>query len=133
MKILVVIPVRGTSKGIPRKNIRLMNGIPLMAYGIRTALSLKNKWDVDVVIDTEDTEIAEIAVQYGAVIVMRPEELAGDDVTLDPVVYHALCECEKDNAVQYDLVITMQATSPTLKRKRYNKQLKVSFLVRLTL
>lgn len=116
MKILVVIPVRGTSKGIPRKNIRLMNGIPLMAYGIRTALSLKEKWDVDVVIDTEDTEIAEIGTQYGAAAVMRPEELAGDDVTLDPVIYHALCECEKKAAVHYDLVITMQATSPTLKK-----------------
>lgn len=117
MKILAVIPVRGMSKGIPRKNIRLMNGIPLMAYGIRTALSLKEKWDVDVVIDTEDIEIAEIGAQYGAAAVMRPEELAGDDVTLDPVIYHALRECEKRNAVHYDLVITMQATSPTLKKE----------------
>lgn len=115
MKILVVIPVRGTSKGIPRKNIRLMNGMPLMVYGIRTALSLKQNYDVDVVVDTEDIEIAEIAAQYGAEIVMRPEELAGDDVTLDPVIYHALCECEKRYTLKYDIVITMQATSPTLK------------------
>lgn len=115
MKILVVIPVRGMSKGIPRKNIRLMHGVPLMVYGIRTALSLKQRYDVDVVVDTEDTEIAEIAVQYGAETVMRPEELAGDDVTLDPVIYHALCECEKRYEIRYGIVITMQATSPTLK------------------
>lgn len=115
MKLLVVIPVRGDSKGIPRKNVRLMNGIPLMVYSIRTANSLKEKYDTDVVISTEDEEIEEIARQYGMEIVERPKELAGDMVTLDPVIYHAVMLCEASKDKTYDIVITMQATSPTLR------------------
>ena len=117
MKILVVIPVRGKSKGIPRKNIRLLNGVPLLVYSLKTALSLKERYQADIVVDTEDLEIAEIARQYGAEIVMRPEVLSGDEVTLDPVIHHALRECEKKNSICYDIVITMQATSPTLSRE----------------
>ena len=71
MKLLVVIPMRGNSKGIPRKNLRLMNGIPLMIYSINNAKSLKNTYDVDVVIDTEDLEIAEIAEQNKVETIMR--------------------------------------------------------------
>lgn len=115
MKILVVIPVRGNSKGIPRKNIRFLNGLPLMAYSIQNAIALKEEFDADVVVDTEDGEIAEIAEQYGASVVIRPNELAGDEVTLDPVVNHALIMSEKKAKYNYDIVITMQATSPTLK------------------
>lgn len=114
MKILVVIPVRGNSKGIPRKNIRLMNGIPLMVYCIRNAKALKNICDVDIVVDTEDAEIAEIAEQNGVRVVMRPEELSGDSVTLDPVIFHAVMESEAANDIAYDIVMTMQATSPTI-------------------
>lgn len=121
MRILVVIPARGKSKGIPKKNIRLMNGLPLIAYSIKIALSLKEKYDADIVVDTEDSEIAEIAAQYDAEIVMRPNELAGDDVTLDPVIYHALTNCEERKQLEYDIVITMQATSPTLKENTLKK------------
>ena len=71
MKLLVVIPMRGNLKGIPRKNLRLMNGIPLMIYSINNAKSLKNTYDVDVVIDTEDLEIAEIAEQNKVETIMR--------------------------------------------------------------
>ena len=115
MKLLVVIPVRGQSKGIPRKNIRLMNGIPLMVYSIKTANSLKEHYDTDVVITTEDEEIKEIALQYGMEVVERPQNLAGDAVTLDPVIYHAVTFCEASKNKNYDVVITMQATSPTLR------------------
>ena len=115
MKLLVVIPVRGQSKGIPRKNVRLMNGIPLMVYSMRTADLLKEKYDSDVVITTEDEEIKEVAGQYGMEVVERPEELAGDAVTLDPVIYHAVTASEASKNKTYDIVITMQATSPTLR------------------
>ena len=60
MKILIVIPARGGSKGIPKKNIRLMNGEPLIAYSIKNALCVKDKYDVDVVVDTDDNEIAKM-------------------------------------------------------------------------
>lgn len=115
MKLLVVIPVRGQSKGIPRKNVRLMNGVPLIVYSMRTANSLKEKYDADVVVTTEDEEIKEIAGQYGMELVERPAELAGDAVTLDPVIYHAVTACEASKSKTYDIVITMQATSPTLR------------------
>lgn len=123
MKILVVIPVRGNSKGIPRKNLRLMNGIPLMVYSIRNAKALKDTYDVDVVVDTEDAEIAEIAEQNEVEVIMRPSQLSEDHVTLDPVIFHALVESEKKHDVRYDIVVTMQATSPTLMVETLKKAL----------
>ena len=61
MKCLIVIPARGKSKGIPKKNLRIMNGYPLIYYSIQNALSLKEHYDVDVAVDTDDAEIAEVA------------------------------------------------------------------------
>ena len=114
-KILIVIPARGQSKGIPRKNLRLMAGKPLISYAIDIALRLKSIYNADVAVDTDDLEIAEVVSGYGVEVVMRPESLAGDAVTLDPVIYHATKEMEIRQNIEYDIVITMQATSPTLK------------------
>jgi CMP-N-acetylneuraminic acid synthetase len=119
-----VIPLRGKSKGIPRKNIRLMNGVPLLVYVIRTAESLREKYFVDIVIDTEDLEICEIAEQYEVEVMNRPEELAGDAITLDPVVYHAVCGYENKKQIRYDVIITMQATSPTLRKETLHRAIK---------
>lgn len=113
-KILVVIPARGGSKGIPRKNIRLLNGLPLISYAIKTALSLQEISETTVVVDTDDREIADVARQYGAMVVMRPDSLADDSTPLDPVIYHALNECEHIKEDVFEIVITMQPTSPTL-------------------
>jgi len=124
MKILIVIPARGKSKGIPRKNIRIMNGNPLISYGIKTALAVREIYDTDVVVDTDDEEIAEISLHYGAEVVMRPDELAGDLVTLDPVIFHAVQQCEMNKHRMYDMVITMQPTSPTLRADTLEKAIK---------
>lgn len=110
MKILVIIPARGGSKGIPRKNVRLMNRRPLISYAIETAKS--SSYIPDVYVSTDSTEIADISMNYGAKIIERNEALAGDMVTLDPVIYDALIRCEKENNCTYDLIITMQPTSP---------------------
>lgn len=110
MKILVVIPARGGSKGIPKKNIRLMNGKPLISYVIKTALS--SSYDSDVYVSTDSDEIADIAANFGAKILKRDEKLSSDAITLDPVVYDALLKAEKENNCVYDLIITMQPTSP---------------------
>mgnify|MGYP004500440603 CR=1 FL=1 len=123
MKILVVIPARGGSKGIPKKNIRLINGKPLISYSIKNALELKKENEVTVVVDTDDEEIAAVSEQNGATVITRPSELSGDTITLDPVIFHALIEMEKNNG-EYDLVITMQATSPTLKSQTVQKAIK---------
>ena len=87
-----------------------MNGRPLISYVIQTA---KNSSFVpDVYVSTDSTEIADISMNYGAKIIERNESLAGDKVTLDPVIYDALIRCEKDNNCSYDVIITMQPTSP---------------------
>ena len=112
-KILVVIPARGGSKRIPRKNIRLLNNKPLISYSINIARS--SEYVDDVVVTTDDSEIALFSEKFGASVVRRSEELAGDEVPLDPVVYDAMVQKEKLAFDEYDIVITLQPTSPLLK------------------
>jgi len=112
-KILVVIPARGGSKGIPRKNIRLLNNKPLISYSIDIAKS--SEYVDDVVVTTDDAEIALLSEKFGASVIRRSEELAEDDVSLDPVVYDAMIQKEKLAFDEYDIVITLQPTSPLLK------------------
>lgn len=116
MKILVVIPARGGSKRIPRKNVRIMCGRPLILYSIDNARALKEKYDTDIAVSTDDDEVKNIAgKREGVTVVERGENLSSDKITLDPVIYDALIKMEALKGVKYDLVITMQATSPTLK------------------
>lgn len=112
LRILAIIPARGGSKGIPRKNIRLMNGKPLISYAISCALG--SRYNPDVYVSTDDNEIAEICEQYGATIIRRDDRLSTDLVTLDPVVYDATIKAEHENKVRYDYIITIQPTSPLL-------------------
>jgi len=115
MKTLIVIPARGGSKRIPRKNVRIMCGKPLIVYSIENAKSLKEFLDVDVAVSTDDEELGSIVEKRGVEVIKRPAELATDKVTLDPVIYHAVVTMEEKKGCKYDIVITMQATSPTLK------------------
>lgn len=108
-KILGVITARGGSKGIPRKNIRLLNGRPLIAYSIDAA---KNSSAVGrTVVSTDDEEIAEVAKQYGAEVIMRPSDLAEDKTPMDPVLKHVVEYLEKENYIP-DAVVLLQPTSP---------------------
>lgn len=118
-KILVIIPARGGSKGIPRKNIRLMNGKPLISYAIKCAL--ESNYNPDVYVSTDDEEITEISEQYGAMIITRDELLSSDLVTLDPVVYDATVKVEQNKGIKYDYVITIQPTSPLLSTQTLDK------------
>ncbi len=110
--ILVVIPARGGSKGIPRKNLRLLNNKPLISYAIQTAKS--SAYVDDIVVTTEDSQIALIAEKFGASVVRRSEELATDEVSLDPVIYDAMIQKEKQAFDEYDIIITLQPTSPLI-------------------
>ena len=112
-KILVVIPARGGSKGIPRKNIRLLNNKPLISYAIDIAKS--SEYVDDVVVTTDDSKIALLSEKFGASVIRRASELAGDEVPLDPVIYDAMVQKEKLAFDEYDIVITLQPTSPLLK------------------
>ena len=124
-RLLVVIPARGGSKGIPKKNIRLMAGMPLIAYSILTAK--KSRYSVDIVVSTDDDEIGRVSSRYGAEVMSRPAHLAADEVTLDPVVYHVVLEKEKMSGEKYDVVITMQPTSPLLSVTTFDSALDFFF------
>ena len=112
-KYLGVIPARGGSKGIPKKNIKDMNGKPLIAYTIEAA---SRAIEVDAlsrcIVSTDSTEIAEISRMYGAEVpFMRPEYLGGDTIKSVDVILHALSFVEEQGE-HYDAVITLQPTSP---------------------
>ena len=118
-KILVVIPARGHSKRIPRKNIRLLADKPLISYAISTAKS--SKYVDDVVVSTEDSETALIAEKFGASVIRRSPDLAGDKIPIDPVVFDATVQKEKQAFDEYDIVITLQPTSPLLKSETLDR------------
>ena len=118
-RILVVIPARGGSKGIPRKNIRLLNNKPLIYYSINIAKS--SEYVDDVLVTTDDSEIALLAEKFGVNVIKRSEELSGDEVPLDPVIYDAMIKQERTTHREYDIIITIQPTSPLLKTDTLNK------------
>ena len=87
--MLAVIPARGGSKGVPHKNIRDLDGKPLIAYTIEAAI--KSKVFDKIVVSTDSSEIAEIAQRYGAEVpFIRPKDLSGDFSSSDDVVLHAI-------------------------------------------
>ena len=114
-KILVVIPARGGSKGIPRKNIRLLGGKPLIAHTIE--MGKASEYVDEIVVSTDDNEIKFIAEKFGAETIKRDGKLAEDSIPLDPVIYDATIQKEKEMDEKYDVVITVQPTSPLLKTK----------------
>lgn len=119
MNVLAVIPARGGSKGIPRKNVRLMNGKPLIAYSLMNAKACVAI--TDTVVTTDDSEVMAIARMHDVEVIERRPELAADHITLDPVIYDALLQMEKKKGYRYDVVITLQATSPLLKSESLNQ------------
>ena len=108
MNIVAVIPARAGSKGIPNKNLRLINGRPLIYYAISNAMS--SKFISKVIVSTDSFEIKTIARRMGANVVWRKPELCDDKTTLDIVVYDAI-----QGLANINYVVTMQPTSPTLK------------------
>lgn len=111
-KVLAVIPARGGSKGVPRKNIRSVNGKPLIAYTIEPALAVKDRLH-RLIVSTDDDEIAAIAREYGAEVpFMRPPDLGGDKVPMVPVLQHAVKTVEEMDGVKIDWVLLLQPTCP---------------------
>ena len=119
MNILAVIPARGDSKSIPRKNIVKVNGKPLISYTISAALEVDCL--TDIVVSTEDHEIAEISKELGAQVpFIRPLSLASDDAQSFPVIEHALQFMEKVRGFKYDAILMLQPTSPLRTSKHIN-------------
>ena len=111
IEVLALIPARGGSKGIPRKNIRLFAGHPLIAYSI--AAGLQAETVTRVIVSTDDEEIAAIAREYGAEVpFLRPAHLALDDTPDYPVFLHALRWLEEREGYRPDIIVQLRPTSP---------------------
>ena len=110
MKVLGIIPARGGSKGVPRKNIKLLCGKPLLAYTIESALNAKLL--TRTILSTEDEEIADIGMGCGVEVpFLRPKELAEDSSPTLPLVLHALENLESGGE-DFDAVCLLQPTNP---------------------
>ncbi len=114
-KCVAIIPARGGSKRIPRKNIKEFHGKPLIAYSIEVAL--KSGLFEKVIVTTDDEEIADVAKKYGAEIpFIRPKELSDDFTGTGAVIAHAIKFLE-DKGEKYDFLCTIYATAPLLQTK----------------
>lgn len=123
MKILVIIPARGGSKGIPRKNIKPFNEKPLIYYTIDCARAICD--DEDICVSTDDAEIISVVERYGlGVPFVRPAELATDTAGTYEVLLHALNYYER-NGKHYDVVILLQNTSPFRTAKHVQEALRL--------
>lgn len=114
-KVLAVIPARGGSKGVPRKNIKLLGGKPLIYHMLSAAL--KSKMIGYVAISSEDDEILDIANKYGGkskkfILIKRPKHLAKDNTLAQPVLKHAVGEIESNKGYKFDYIVMLQATTP---------------------
>ncbi|MFC1612670.1 cytidylyltransferase domain-containing protein [Patescibacteria group bacterium] len=108
---LGIITARGGSKGIPRKNVKLLAGFPLIAYTIKAAQN--SKYLDYFLVSTDDDEIAEISKQYGALVpFMRPDELATDKARAMPVLQHAVNWLKENQGREFDYIMMLQPTSP---------------------
>ncbi len=110
-EVLAIIPARGGSKGIPKKNIKLLGEVPLIAYSIAAGLQAKkiNR----LIVSTDDEEIAAYAKEYGASVPFRrPKEFAEDHVTDFIVFQHALEWLKKNEGYQPDIIVQLRPTSP---------------------
>ena len=110
LKCLAIIPARGGSKGIPRKNVRTLAGIPLIAHSIEQAA--KSRFVTRTVVSTDDAEIAAITRQYGAEVVWRPPEISGDSASSEQALLHTIDHLQRSEGYQPDLIVFLQCTSP---------------------
>lgn len=111
--ILGLIPARGGSKGLPRKNIRTLLGKPLIAWTIEQALI--SKYLDKVIVNTDDKEIAKVAKKYGAEVpFMRPKELATDDSKVIYTIFHTL-DFFEEKGLKFDYLALLEPTSPLRK------------------
>lgn len=110
MRILAIIPARGGSKGVPRKNIKLLNGKPLIVY--TSEIALQSKYLTEVIVSTEDLQIMEVAQRLEIKVpFVRPSVLAQDSTPTIDVIVHAI-QWYENQAIFFDAVCLLQVTSP---------------------
>ena len=109
--VVCVIPARGGSKGLPGKNIKMFCGKPLIAHTIEQAR--QSKYIDRVLVSTEDEEIAQISLEYGAEVpFMRPMELAGDNASTIDVLLHTIKWLEDEEKYNFDILVLLHVTTP---------------------
>ena len=124
MKVIAIIMARGGSKGLPGKNIKKIDGKPLLAHTIEHAI--QSEACDEVLVTTDDDSIAEVARNYGAIVpFMRPKILADDTTPPEPVIQHALIKYEELSGKKFDIVVDLQPTEifrkPSVIRDCVNK------------
>jgi CMP-N,N'-diacetyllegionaminic acid synthase len=110
---LAIIPARGGSKRLPRKNVLDLNGKPLIAYSIEAGLN--SKYIDKVIVTSDDAEILAVSKEYGANTIQRPDELASDTSTTFDAIKHTI-----DNCAKYDYIVLLQPTSPLRHKEHIN-------------
>ncbi len=110
--VLFIVTGRGGSKGVPKKNIKKINGIPLVGYKVISALKTNIKTK-RIICSTDDSEIADAAKRYGAEVpFIRPSELATDTASSFDVVLHAMTWIKENDPEKYDIVFLLEPSSP---------------------
>ena len=117
---LAIIPARGGSKRLPRKNVLDLNGKPLIAYSIEAGL--KSKYIDKVIVSSDDDEILNISKKFGANILKRPDKLASDTATSFDAIKHTI-----ENVEKYDYIILLQPTSPLRYFKHIDEAIELLF------
>jgi CMP-N,N'-diacetyllegionaminic acid synthase len=112
--VVAVIPARGGSKGIPRKNIRLLAGKPLIVHTIEQAR--QSCWVTETVVSTDDDEIAAVSEAAGATVVRRPADISGDQASSESALIHAIHSLRQQGRPLPDLTVFLQCTSPIRRR-----------------
>ncbi len=126
MRILAIVPARGGSKSVPRKNIAEIGGKPLLAYTVQEALKVSAV--TDLVVSTDDEEIGAVARSLGAQVpFLRPAELATDNAQSAPMLKHCLLHMEKLYGALYDAVLMLQPTTPL--RRAHHIERAISMMV----
>lgn len=115
---LAIIPARGGSKRLPRKNVLDLCGKPLISWSIEAGL--KSKYIDKVIVTSDDDEILGISKEYGAEIIKRPDELSSDTATTFDAIKHTI-----DNMKRYDYIILLQATSPLRDEKHIDESIEL--------
>lgn len=124
-KIIAIIPARGGAKGIPKKNIRILAGKPLIVYTINSAL--QSKYVTRIVVSTDSKEVSDISISAGAEVIKRPKKFAKDFSPTQQAVDHVIDYLARNEKYKPDVVLLLQPTSPLRTAKDIDQALDIFF------
>ena len=120
MKIISIIPARGGSKSLPKKNLVDFLGVPLINKTIEQSISSLNVQRT--IVSTDDKEIKEQVLKYDIEVIDRPENISGDEATTESAMIHVLDVLKENENYIPDIVVLLQVTSPLRKKKDIKKK-----------